>query len=471
MIVGRLAREVRSSLSIENLGSFDPSDGSIPAPGEDSTVASGAFVNERSAMRTSAVWACTSLISNTIATLPYGVFHSEDRNGTSVRIPDPTPQVLADPHPEMDPVDWWTRILMSLLLRGNAFGYITATTRDGWPTEIIPLHPDLCRPMRNPTTGAIEYHVATGKTELAWPRGPIWHVRGLTLPGWIQGLSPIGCARQGIGLALSAEEFGARFFGDSAQPSGALSVKDDIPDTPAGNLKAKRIIKRWRATHGRRRLPALLTNGATWQALTINPNEAQFLETRQFQLSDIARFYLVPPHMIGDVDRSTSWGTGIEQQGIGFVTYTCGTWLVRLEQAVRRILPDPQYMRFNVNGLQRGDYKTRHEGYALARMWGLKTANQIATLEDEPPIEGGDVLLQPINYRDASLANIGERAKAASYLALAGWDPADIAIACDLPPMKHTGKVHGAPPPDDNSGDPNADPTANDPNADPGAAP
>lgn len=442
MIIGRLAAEVR------DLGFGDWSSphltGDIPPPGEDGITFAGPHVSEGTAMRLSSVFACSALVTNAIATLPTDAFHKEQRPTGTVRIEDPMPKVLEDPHPEMDPVDFWSRIIMSLLHRGNGYGYITALSDLAWPTEMMPIHPDFCRPRRNRETNRIEYRLADGSVELAWPNGPIWHVRGLAHAGAIEGISVIEAARQGIGLGLSAEEYGARFFGDSATPSGALTVKEDIPDSDKGRERAKRIIGQFRRTHGRRHLPALLTNGATWQSISVTPNEAQFLETRRFQLTDICRFFLVPPHLVGEMSQSTVLGSSIAEVGIGLRVYTLATWIVRLEQAFRRLLPGGQYMRFNVAGLERGDFKSRMEGYAQSKQWGLLSTNDINALEDRPPVEGGDQLLMPLNMRDAAELTLQERADAYSKLVTAGVDPADAAKTCNLPPMKHTGKVHQA---------------------------
>ena len=141
----------------------------------------------------------------------------------------------------------------------------------------------------------------------------------------------------------------------------------------------------------------MLSDGAKWHQLSIAPDEAQFIETRRFQLNEIARLYRVPPHLIADVDRSTSWGTGIEEQSIGFVVYTLRPWIVRLERALSELIPGNGYVRFNVEGLLRGDTKSRYEAYAVARQWGWLSVNDIRDLEDLDPVTGGDTYLSPLN--------------------------------------------------------------------------
>lgn len=135
--------------------------------------------------------------------------------------------------------------------------------------------------------------------------------------------------------------------------------------------------------------------------MSVTPHDAQFLETRQFQIEEIARWFRVPPHMIGQIDKQSSWGTGIEQQGLGFVRYTLMPWIARLEAADSALLQSPRYVKYNTDALVRADIKTRYEVYGIARQWGLKSANDILRLEDEQPIDNGDIYLQPLNYVEA----------------------------------------------------------------------
>ena len=159
-----------------------------------------------------------------------------------------------------------------------------------------------------------------------------------------------------------------------------------------------------KAHHGRSRVPAVLDNGLKWNQITVNPEESQFIETRRLQGAQIAGLYRVPPHMVSDTDRGTSWGTGIEEQGIGFVVYTLGPWISRFESAISSLLPRGQYVKFNMNQLLRGRQKDRFASYAIGRQWGWLSVNDIRQLEDLPPVEGGDTYLQPLNMIDAAQA-------------------------------------------------------------------
>jgi HK97 family phage portal protein len=220
------------------------------------------------------------------------------------------------------------------------------------------------------------------------------HIKRFQLAGKLTGTSPIGVAAQGIGLGLSSERFGARYFVDSAAPSSVLESDINIPPD-----NAKGIIQNWIATHGGRRYPAILSGGLKYRQITISPNEAQFLETRQFQRSEIAMLFGIPPHMIGDVERSTSWGTGIEQQSTGFLIYNLRPWLVCLEHAFNRLTPRGQFCLFDADALLRGDAKTRWESYEAGRRAGALSVNDILRKEAMPLIgPEGDMRLQPMNY-------------------------------------------------------------------------
>lgn len=360
----------------------------IPSNGSLAESASGVAVSSLRAMQQAAVWACTGLISDTIAGLPVGAFRKQGDTRAPV---SPDPGILVQPHAELDFGEWVGQMLVSLLLRGDGYGHIEGVDRLGYPTDVCPLSPDDVRPGRNKITGRIEF--AVGKEII--PDTRMLHLRGLMLPGTRVGLSAIEFHRQAIGLALAAEEFGARWFADGATPGSVLEVDDDISKRDARRLQAE-----WVAAHGRRhRRPAVLGKGVTWKAVTVNPGESQFLETRQYQTSEIARIFRVPPHLIGDVERSTSWGSGIEEQNLAWITYGLGAWITRLERALTRMTPKPQYVRFNIAGLLRGRLTERFTAYQTARNGGWLSVDEIRALEEMAPVPDGkgSDYLQPLN--------------------------------------------------------------------------
>jgi HK97 family phage portal protein len=235
----------------------------------------------------------------------------------------------------------------------------------------------------------------------------MFHIPGLSWPGKLKGISPLEAARHLVGAGLGSQEYAERFYGQGMHQSGVIEAEDDLTIEQAKEVKQdfQRITGGLRKAH----LPAVLVK-AKWNPMTVSPEQAQFLETRAFSGNEIARFFRVPPHMIADVEKSTSWGTGIEQQGIGFVTYTLAPWLTRLEQAYSTFLLNRPFQRnafvkFNVNGLMRGDIKTRFETYQIARQNGLMNADEIRALEDQPPLPDG---AGEEYWRPANIGVVGE---------------------------------------------------------------
>lgn len=367
----------------------------------------GVAVSRETAVRLTAVYACVRLRAETVASLPVDAVRAKG----AARIPvDPQPPWLVQPNPEQNWVEFMDRVNTSLDLDGNGYIAVTARDRLGLPVELWTLHPSDVTVRRN-DMGEIEYvwrgverlpRFAPGSQE-----GVIIHVRNISLDG-VRGLSPIAAAKQSIGLGLAAERFGARFYGSGQQLSGVIEI-------PAGTVATgmlESLKDAWLSSHGggKSHLPGVLTGGASWKPISINPDEAQFLETRKFQVAEIARVYGIPPHMIGDVDGSTSWGTGIEQQSIGFVQFSIAPRLRRLELAFNQLLPRGQQLKFNVNGLLRGDAKTRAEFYAKAIQWGWMTRADPRALEDMPPVAGLETPLIPANMVEVGVSSKGKGA-------------------------------------------------------------
>lgn len=353
----------------------------------------GVVINERRALQQIAVWSCVSLISDTLAQLPIAAFVGD---GPTRKRVSKDPAIISEPTPGVPWTEWLGGELASDLLRGNAYGWITERDGRGFASQIHALHPDEVAPRLDRYTGGINYKVS-GQTKLIDPFD-ILHVKGFTLPGIynsLEGLSPVGYAAQTIGTALAAEEFGARFFGDGAHPSSVLESEQAIDENTA-----KEMAARWKKSHGQRhREPAVLGGGLKWKPISLSPNESQFLETIDAKKVDICGFYRVPPHMVGIVDRSTSWGTGIEEQMLGFITFTLGIWIARWEAALSALLPRPQYVKFNLAGLLRGRLTERYRAYLMGRTGGWLSIDEIRAYEDMPPLEDdkGKDYLTPLN--------------------------------------------------------------------------
>jgi HK97 family phage portal protein len=349
------------------------------------------YVGTHRAMANLTVMACVRILADTIASLPWKAYR-RDENGIPVEV-TPQPEILRQPFPGMDLFQYKWAMVASMALRGNFFGYVTSRDKAERPNAILPLHPDACFLEQRPDLLMWFDPIYRIMGERV-PSEDMMHIRRFTMCGEPWGLSPVKQAAVAIGMGLAAEEYGYRYFRESANPSGLLMTDQEL-DTEA----VKRQQQNWIASHGGRRLPAILTGGFKWQTLSISPEESQFLETRKFQRSEIAMLYGIPPHVIGDVEKSTSWGTGIEQQNIGMITYTFRAWTSPIESVFSSLLPRGQYMRFDYNALLRGDLKARYAAYDTAIHSGWMNVNEVRAKEDMPPIgDDGDIYLQPVNY-------------------------------------------------------------------------
>ena len=354
---------------------------------------SGKSVNARTAIQVSAVYACIRVIAETVASLPFSVFE-QDKTGSQKALDHPLYRILHDePNPEMTSFVWREAMLTHLLLWGNSYSQILRAGR-GKIIGLYPLLPDHMEVDRD-DKGKLTYTYSTTNGQQVKLRPEdVLHIPGLGFDG-IMGYSPIAVERNAVGLSIAAEEFGGKFFGNGATPSGILTHPNTVK-----NPKALR--ESWMEAYGgssNANRVAILEEGMTFTRISMPNNEAQFLETRKFQVEEICRIYRVPPHMIADLEHATF--SNIEHQSIDFAVHCIRPWLVRIEQAVNRALFTEQekgrfYCQFNLDGLMRGSYKERMEGYSIARQNGWMSANDIRALERMNPIpteEGGDALL------------------------------------------------------------------------------
>lgn len=388
-LIRSFVRQIRSA----DLSGFGVAAAEIPGPGEQPgwITWAGVPVTEMRALQQITVWACASLVTETIAQLPIGAY----RGVGPTRQPLPDPQLIRTPADRMTWNEWMGQEMISAVLRGNAYGRIVARDdRLGYPTQIEPVHPDEIEPVR-PPGGSLVYRLAGGKLLDPFE---VFHVKGLTLPGRrsIKGLSPIEHAAQTIGLALGAEEYGARWFSESAVPPGYLSSDGNVPDD-----KAKEMQDRWVATHGNRsRKPAVLGGGLKWETITVAPEASQFLETRKATRSEICGFFRVPPHLVADVERSTSWGSGLEEQNLMWITVGLGTWIIRFEQAISAVMPRGQYVKFNLGQLLRARLLDQANAFKIYREIGLMNIDEERALIEMPPLPDGKGTdhTQPLNW-------------------------------------------------------------------------
>lgn len=361
--------------------------------------ASGISVNSQNALENGAVYACVRVIADTIGTLPLLLYQRLER-GKERAVEHPLFKVLhSEPNSEMSSVVFRETLQAHLLLWGNAYAEIVRNGA-GQVVELWPLLPDRTEVYR--TSGRRFYTTRVGEGATVELRDEqVFHIPGLGYDG-VKGYNPIRLLREGIAAGKAAEMYGAKLFANDARPGGVLQHPGRLSDEAYERLK-----KTWAQAHqglSNAHRMAILEEGLAWQQTGLPPEDSQFLETRKFSVTEAARVFRVPPHMIGDLDKATF--SNIEHQSLDFVVHTIRPWLVRWEQEInRKLLSDAGKVRYFaehlVDGLLRGDIKSRYEAYSIARQNGWLSANDVRELENMNPIEGGDVYLSPLNMTPA----------------------------------------------------------------------
>ena len=379
---------------------------------------SGKPVNERTAMQTTAVYACVRILVEAVASLPLHVYEYQDDGGKKLVHDHPLYYLLHDePNPEMTSFVFRETLMSHLLIWGNAYAQII---RDGAGRVLglYPLLPDKMGVQRD-DRGNIYYVYSRNCDEnpmfkeygdIRLKAEDVLHIPGLGFDGLI-GYSPIAMAKNAVGMTLACEEYGASFFANGANPGGVLEHPGVLKD-PSKVRESWNSV--YRGVNNAHKI-AVLEEGMKYQQIGIPPEEAQFLETRKFQINEIARLYRIPPHMVGDLDKSSF--SNIEQQSLEFVKYTLDPWVIRWEQSLQRslLLPGEKgkyFIKLNVDGLLRGDYQSRMNGYAVGRQNGWFSANDIREMENMNPIpdeQGGNLYL--INGAMTKLEDAGAFAK------------------------------------------------------------
>lgn len=359
----------------------------------------GIAVNPQRALRLTAVYAAVRVIAESCASLPIPIYTRSERSRDQL-VDDPRwPLLNGTPNPEQTTFQLLSDWFGHALLWGRGYLYMLPTSADG-PPELWPLRPDRTRPMRTPA-GDLYFQTDLDDGE----RVPLPADRVIMLES-IFGASPIRLSRNAIAIALAGEEYAGRFWANNARPGGVIEVDGRMDDDAYEEFR-----RRWRAGHEgltRSQLVGILTGGAKWKDVGIAPQLAQFIETRQFGVREIARLFRVPPHMIGDLE-GTVTRASIEQQSIEFVVYSLQPWLVRAEQALKQRLFDSEadrakgvYPEFYVGGLMRGDTAARYAAYSLGIQWGFLSRADVRELENLPWVDGLDEYLVPLNMAASS---------------------------------------------------------------------
>ncbi|HEY1178600.1 MAG TPA: phage portal protein [Phytomonospora sp.] len=353
----------------------------------------GKSVNEITALGLSAVWRASNIACSVPAALPFHAYRSVD-DTHRVRATGHAARLMDDPHPDMTPFEFWQTVYFHRKLWGNAY-VRKLRNRLGQVAELWPIHPGRVRVGRESEAGR-KIYVIDGNTDDPLFDDEILHLPGLGYDG-VCGVSVVRAAAQSLSLGMAAEEFGARLFGSGSLATGILQTEQRLTQSQADALSTRWKAKRTGLTSAHDTI--VLDKGAKFHQLTIPPQDAQFLESRRFQVTEVCRWFGIPPFMMFETEKSTSWGTGLEQQALGWVKFDLQPDLVAVEQRVTKhvLKPDAVYAHYGIEGLLRGDTAARATFYESMWRIGAFSTNEIRAYEEQPPVEGGDVRYRPLN--------------------------------------------------------------------------
>lgn len=354
--------------------------------------AAGKVVTPESALQIAAFWACVRLLSETVGTLPMMLYSTATDGSRTLATNDPLYELLHHaPNSDMTAVEFWEGVTLALCLGGNSYARKHRMGKRLVALEPLPF--DRIQVRRN-GSGAREYVHAAPKGRKVYSEDDIFHVRGFG-PAGDTGLSPVSFARQTLGTSMAADELAGSIFAEGARFSGIIT-SDQVLDAEQRVQVQENLLEPFMGQKGAGGM-MVLEAGFKYQPVSMTPEDSQFLETRSFQVEEVCRWFRVPPFMVGHTEKSTSWGSGIEQQLIGFLTFSLRPYLSRIEQSIRRSLIAPERRaslkpEFKVEGLLRTDSAARSRFYAVMVMNGIMTRNEVRRLENLPPVEGGDEL-------------------------------------------------------------------------------
>ena len=349
---------------------------------------SGKAVNERTALQITAVYACVRILSEAVAGLPLHLYRYGGDGSKKKAVTHPLYRLLHDePNPEMTSFTFRETLMSHLLLYGNAYAQIIRNGK-GEVVGIYPLMPTKMTVDRDSkgrlyylyTRGTDDSPTDAASGQVYLPPEQVLHIPGLGYDG-IVGYSPLAMAKNAVGMAIACEEYGASFFANGAAPGGVLEHPGVLKNPDKVRESWNRMFRGSANSHQ----VAVLEEGLRYQPIGISPEQAQFLETRRFQVNEIARIFRVPPHMVGDLEKSSF--SNIENMSLEFVKYTLDPWVVRWEQSIHRALLSPEekplyFAKFNMEGLLRGDYASRMQGYAVGIQNGFLSPNDVRNLEN-----------------------------------------------------------------------------------------
>lgn len=371
---------------------------------------SGKLVTVDTAMQLDTVWACVRLISDTIASMPLKLYQRQGDDTSLLARDHPLYRILySSPNADMTAMEFWSAVVGGLMLWGNAFAQVIRRG-DGAIIALNPLRPDRMSVRRDPDTGSLVYTYSYQGARLTLEESEILHIKGFCLDG-MMGISPISAGRQQLGAAMAAEDAAGSMWKNGLLSQTYIKSPDWLNDEQA--TRAQEILNNYRGALNAGKTP-LLEGGWTVESIGLNPEDMQLLQTRGFNVETICRWFGVAPVMIGRMEKSTAWGSGLEQMNLWFLTYTLQPWLVRIEQAIIRCLLLPAekasyFPKHNVDALLRADSQARAQLEATQVQNGIKTRNEVREKEGLPPILGADKLTvqaQMINLDDVGVVAV-----------------------------------------------------------------
>jgi len=406
---------------------------------------SGIDVTADSAIRMSTVYACVRLLGDTISSLPLGAYVRRGRARISYAAAyGETPYWVNTPNPETSRIEFYEQVISSLNIHGNAF-ILTVRDDNNEVVEVYCLNPDDVRIRRLRPNEPLVYEVQTRDEQGAYTqiltKNEMLHIPLFRLPGSHYGLGPIAAARLTIGAAMAADTYAAAYFGNAANPGGVIEVPGELTED-----QAQDIGRDWNITHTgpyRAGKIGVLSGGASFKPLTLNAQDAQLLDTRRFNVEDIARLFRVPISLLGHPVAGAMSFASVEAQNLSFVQHSLRPLLERLEQAFSTLLPESDgFIKFNLDALLRGTTLERYEAYTKGLREGFLSLNDVHAMEDMAPIADGDnyrVPLQNIDASDAKDVGVKLRAEIVTQLVQVGYDPEAVLAAIGMEPMAHTG--------------------------------
>ena len=365
----------------------------------------GVNINPQTAMAISTVFACVRIISGTLAMLPLVVHQRLPTGGKERSTEHPLFEILhTQPNVRQTSFQFREMMMMHALLRGNGYAEIIPGAR-GFADQLVPLNPDRVRPfLADDGTIHYEYQRPNGQTKM-FLQDEVFHIANISDDG-VKGLSTVNLARNSFGLAKATEEHGSRHFSQGQVPSGVLKMDGKLSTEGTDRLRDS-----WKDLHSGVRNTgsiAILEEGLEFQPMAMSNEDSQFLETRMFQVEEIASWFGVPLSLLQHTEKSTSWGTGIAQLTLGFVIFTMQPWFTRWEQEIQQDLildPDRFFAEFILEGLLKGDPETRSKFYNIMIRTGILTRNEVRILENKNPLPGLDEPLDPAQTNQSGQLN------------------------------------------------------------------